>query len=222
MMRHGHSHLGHSHSHVPQGEGSEKALLLALGLITDFLIATVIGGILTSSLALLSDEAHMFTDTTELAIAFAAIRIGRRPTNRMRTFGYYRFGILAAAFIAVLLFGVALYILFDIYRRLQLPSEIQSAGMLIIAILGLITNLVSMCVLSGGKDKSMKGPYFEVRSDMLGSLGVIVGAVIIRYTGWTWGDSVVAVAICFWVLPRTWTLLRSSLNVLLESVPGRD
>ena len=220
-MGHDHSHAGHAHSHVPQGEGHEKALLVALGLTTAFLIAEVIGGILTSSLALLSDAAHMFTDTAALAIALAAIRIGKRPADRVRTFGYYRFEILAAAFNAVLLFGVALYILFEAYRRLRTPPEIQSTGMLIIAVLGLLTNFISMRVLSAGKDKSMnmKGAYLEVWSDMLGSLGVIAGAIIIHYTGWAWVDSAVAVAIGLWVLPRTWTLLKSSLNVLLEGVP---
>ena len=220
-MGHDHSHAGHAHSHVPQGEGHERALLIALGLTTAFLIAEVIGGILTSSLALLSDAAHMFTDTAALAIALAAIRIGKRAADRLRTFGYYRFEILAAAFNAVLLFGVALYILFEAYRRLRTPPEIQSTGMLIIAVLGLLTNFISMRVLSGGKDKSMnmKGAYLEVWSDMLGSVGVIAGAIIIRYTGWSWVDSAVAVAIGLWVLPRTWTLLKSSLNVLLEGVP---
>ncbi|SMP81747.1 cobalt-zinc-cadmium efflux system protein [Noviherbaspirillum suwonense] len=163
----------------------------------------------------------MFTDVAALAISLAAVRIARRPADQQRSFGYYRFEILAAAFNALLLFAVALYILYEAYRRLSSPPEIQSSTMLVIAVLGLIINLISMRVLTGGKDESLnvKGSYLEVWSDMLGSLGVIAGAVIIRFTGWAWVDSVVAVGIGLWVLPRTWVLLKASLNILLEGVP---
>jgi cobalt-zinc-cadmium efflux system protein len=208
---------GHSHG-VPD---NERVLWYALCLTTGFLIAEVAGGILTGSLALISDAAHMFTDTAALAIALAAVRIGKRPADTKRTFGYYRFEILAAAFNAVLLFLVAFYIIYEAYQRLNAPAEIQSAGMLVIAILGLGVNLVSMRLLTAGKDSSMnvKGAYLEVWSDMLGSIGVIAGALIILWTGWTWVDSAVAVAIGLWVLPRTWSLFKESLNILLEGVP---
>lgn len=192
-----------------------------MGLTSAFLVAEVIGGIITGSLALLSDAAHMFTDVAALAIALAAIRIARRPADARRTFGYYRFEILAAAFNALLLFGVALYILIEAYQRWREPQAIQSMPMLVIAAIGLIVNLIAMRLLTSGKDESLniKGAYIEVWSDMLGSLGVIAAALIIRATGWGWVDSLVAVAIGLWVLPRTWQLLRESLNVLLEGVP---
>lgn len=211
---------GHSHNHAV-GNKNEKALWIAVALTGSFLIAEVIGGILSQSLALLSDAAHMFTDVAALAISLAALRIAQRPADRKRSFGYYRFEILAAAFNALLLFAVALYILYEAYKRLFSPPEIQSSTMLVIAVLGLGINLISMRVLTGGKDESLniKGAYLEVWSDMLGSLGVIAGAVIIRFTGWTWVDSVVAVGIGLWVLPRTWILLKASLNILLEGVP---
>lgn len=218
----GHTHAGHTHhAHGPHGEGQQRALLLALILTTLFLAVEVIGGLLTGSLALLSDAAHMFTDTAALAIALAAIRIGRRRADHKRTFGYYRYEILAAAFNAILLFAAALYILVEAWQRLRHPPAIQSTGMLAIAVLGLAVNLLGMRILSGGKDASMnvKGAYLEVWSDMLGSIGVIAGALLIRWTGWSWIDSLVAVGIGAWVLPRTWTLLRESLNVLLEGVP---
>lgn len=209
---------GHDHG---AGTKNEKALWIAVALTGCFLIAEVVGGILAQSLALLSDAAHMFTDVAALAISLAAIRIARRPADQKRSFGYYRFEILAAAFNAILLFIVAAYILYEAYKRLSNPPEIQSTTMLVIAVLGLLINLISMRVLAGGKDESLnvKGAYLEVWSDMLGSLGVIVGAVIIRLTGWTWVDSVVAVGIGLWVLPRTWILLKASLNILLEGVP---
>ena len=210
----------HSHNHAA-GAGNERSLWIALGLTGSFLIAEVIGGIISQSLALLSDAAHMFTDVAALAIALAAVRIGKRPADKKRSFGYYRFEILAAAFNALLLFAVAIYILYEAYIRLSTPPEIQSSTMLVIAALGLVINLISMRVLVGGKNDSLniKGAYLEVWSDMLGSIGVIAGAVIIWLTGWTWVDSVVAVGIGLWVLPRTWVLLKASLNILLEGVP---
>lgn len=213
--------MGAGHSHAIPGSQNERALRLALLLTTTFLIAEVIAGFLTGSLALISDAAHMFTDAAALAIALVAVRIGKRPADSRRTFGYYRFEILAAAFNAILLFLVAIYILIEAYQRLKNPQEIQSTGMLIVAVLGLGINLVSMRLLSGGKEHSLnvKGAYLEVWSDMLGSIGVIAGALIIRFTGWSWVDSLVAVAIGLWVLPRTWLLLKESLNVLLEGVP---
>jgi cobalt-zinc-cadmium efflux system protein len=121
----------------------------------------------------------------------------------------------------LLLFAVAIYIVYEAYRRLSTPPELQSTMMLAIAVLGLVINLISMRVLMGGKEASLnvKGAYLEVWSDMLGSIGVILGAIIIRFTGWAWVDSLVAVGIGLWVLPRTWTLLKESMNILLEGVP---
>lgn len=213
--------MAHDHSHATGGEGNERALWLALSLTGAFMIAEVVAGIVSNSLALISDAAHMFTDTAALAIALVAIRVGKRPSDKKRTFGYYRFEILAAAFNAILLFMVALYILFEAYQRFSNPPAIESTAMLVVASLGLVINLISMRLLSGGKDESLniKGAYLEVWSDMLGSGGVIVGAIIIKMTGWAWVDSAVAVAIGLWVVPRTWQLLRVSLNILLEGVP---
>ena len=163
----------------------------------------------------------MFADVAALAIALVATRVTSRPADARRTFGYYRFEILAAAINALLLFGVAIYILIEAYRRLRQPPEITSIGMLLVAVIGFVVNLISMRLLSAGRESSLniKGAYLEVWSDMLGSIAVIVGALAIMLTGWTWLDSAVAVAIGLWVLPRTWLLLKQSLNVLLEGVP---
>lgn len=214
---------GHSHSHADATAipGHERSLWIALALTTTFMIAEVIGGFLTGSLALISDAAHMFTDTAALAISLAAIQIGKRAVDAKRTFGYHRFEILAAAFNALLLFGVAIYILYEAWQRMRSPQDISSLPMLVIAVLGLVINLVSMRLLASGKDKSLnvKGAYLEVWSDMLGSVGVIIGALVIWLAGWTWIDSIIAVGIGFWVLPRTWILLRDSMNILLEGVP---
>jgi cobalt-zinc-cadmium efflux system protein len=214
-------HQGHDHSHAAVTEGNAKKLTIALILTTTFLIIEFIAGLITQSLALLSDAAHMFTDAAALAIALAAIKIAKRPADNKRTFGYQRFEILAALFNASMLFFVAMYILYEAYQRFTQPPEIQSLGMLTVASIGLIINLISMKILMSSATESlnMKGAYLEVLSDALGSVGVIIGAVIIYYTNWYWVDTIIAVAIGFWVLPRTWILLRQSINILLEGVP---
>ena len=212
--------MGSGHDHHA-GEANAGALTKALALTGTFLVAEVVGGILTGSLALLSDAAHMMTDTAGLAIALAAVRIGARPADNRRTFGYKRFEILAAAFNALLLFGVAAYILYEGVKRFLDPSEIQSLPMLAIAVLGLVVNLIAMRILDAGRSSSLnvKGAYLEVWSDMLGSVGVIAAALVIWLSGWTWVDPVVAMAIGLWVLPHTWVLFKETTNILLEGVP---
>lgn len=213
--------MGAGHSHALPENQNESTLWISLGLTSTFLVAEVIAGVLLNSLALLADAAHMFTDAAALGIALAAVRLARRPADAQRTYGYHRFEILAAAFNALLLFAVAVYILYEAWQRFNKPAEVQPTGMMVVAALGLVINLGSMRLLSKGKDDSLnlKGAYLEVWSDLLGSIGVIVAAVVIRYTGWAWVDTLVAVGIGLWVLPRTWILLKDTVNILLEGVP---
>jgi cobalt-zinc-cadmium efflux system protein len=222
--RHRHDHdngHGHQHGHDHARDGNPAALKKVLALTGAFLVVEVVGGLVTGSLALLSDAAHMFTDTAALAIALTAIRIGERPADSRRTFGYQRFEILAATVNAVLLFAVGLYILYEGYRRLIAPPEIHSLGMLVIAALGLGVNLVAMRILFAGQQTSvnMRGAYLEVWSDALGSVGVLAAAALLWLTGWTWVDTLMAAGIGLWVLPRAWSLLKETVNVLLEGVP---
>ena len=214
--------MGHNHSHAVQVGGNEKRLLWALALTSSFMVVEIVGGILTNSLALLSDAAHMFTDVTALAISLAAVRIGKRAADERRSYGYQRFEILAAAFNALLLFAVAGYILFEAYERFRSPPQVESTGMLWIATAGLVINFIAMKLLAGGKEESLnvKGAYLEVWADLLGSVGVITAALIIMFTGWSWVDPLVAVGIGLWVLPRTWVLLKASTNILLEGTPA--
>lgn len=209
------------HQHGDLETTPASRLWMALGLTGAFLVAEVVGGIVTGSLALISDAMHMATDAMALVIALIAIRLGRREADLLRTYGYARFEILAAAFNALLLLAVAFYILYEAYKRLFEAQEIASVGMLVIAVVGLIVNLVSMRLLTSHADKSLnvKGAYLEVWADMLGSIGVITGAVIIYLTGWQWVDSLIAVGIGFMVFPRTWLLLKECINILLEGVP---
>jgi cobalt-zinc-cadmium efflux system protein len=214
---HGGGHAGHNH-----GAGaSTKRLAIALGLTTTFLVAELVGAFVFDSLALLSDAAHMFTDSAALAIALAAVRIGQRSPDDQRTFGYRRFEILAAAFNAILLFAVAGYVLIEGVMRFFEPRPVESVGMLVVASIGLIVNLISMRILAGGKEDSLnvKSAYLEVWADMLGSLGVIAAAIAIYFTKLDWIDPIVAIAIGLWVLPRTWTLLSDTTHILLQGVP---
>ena len=223
----GHGHAGHhhgpgGHSHVPSEIRHERPLWWALGLTATVLVAQVIGARLTNSLALLSDAAHMATDTLALAIALVAVRLARRPADAKRTYGYVRFEALGALANGSMLFVLAGYIQREAWHRFRAPVPVASMGMLVVAVLGLVCNLVSMRLLQAGSGESLnlKGAYLEVWSDMLGSLAVIVAALAIRFTGWLWVDPLLAVLIGLWVLPRTWVLVREALNVLMEGVPS--
>lgn len=216
----GHSHGGHGHNHA--AGASSRMLGIALALTGTFLIVELVGAYLFNSLALLSDAAHMFTDAAALAIALAAVKIGQRPADERQTFGYRRFEILAAAFNALLLFAVAAFVLWEGISRLRVAQPVESQGMLVIAVAGLVVNLIAMRLLSAGKEQSLnvKGAYLEVWADMLGSAGVVGAAIVIMLTGWTWVDPVMAIAIGLWVVPRTWSLLKDTTQILLEGVPA--
>ncbi|HXH55596.1 MAG TPA: cation diffusion facilitator family transporter [Gammaproteobacteria bacterium] len=213
--------MGKGHSHAIPENKNEKILWFALALTFSFFFIEIVAGIALNSLALLADGAHMFTDVAALGIALAAIKIAKRPADARRTYGYHRFEILAATFNALLLFIVAVYILFEACQRFGNPEEVQPIGILVIATIGFIVNFSSMRLLHNSQFSSLnvKGAYLEVWSDMLGSIGVIFSAIIIYFTRWFWVDTVIAISIGFWVLPRAWVLLKESLNILLEGVP---
>ncbi|MFA0922657.1 cation diffusion facilitator family transporter [Xanthomonas fragariae] len=213
--------MGHDHNHAPSDIRHETPLWWALALTATFLLVEVIGAFVTNSLALLSDAAHMATDTVGLMIALLAVRLSPRPADARRTYGYVRLEALGALANGALLFAVGAYILWEAAQRFRAPQDISSSGMLLIAGFGLVINLVAMKLLHAGSGESLnvKGAYLEVWSDMLGSVAVIIGALLIRWTGWQWIDPVLAVLIGLWVLPRTWLLLREAINVLLEGVP---
>ena len=219
---HGHAHGDSGHSHVPLDVKYERPLWIAFGLTLLFLLFELAGALLTNSLALLSDAAHMMTDVLALGISLFAIRMSRRPADARRTYGYARMEAIGALVNGGLLFLVAGYILWAAVGRFRQPPEVATGGMLVIAAVGLAVNLVSMRLLRAGAGESLniKGAYLEVWSDMLGSVGVLLGALAIRYTGWTVIDPVIAVLIGLWVLPRTWMLLRQAGHVLMQGVPA--
>ena len=220
---HDHSHDHDAgHSHVPSVIKYERPLWIAFGLTLFFLFVEVAGGILTNSLALLSDAAHMMTDVIALGVSLFAVRLARKPADAKRTYGYARMEAIGAMINGGLLFLVAGYILWEAIGRFREPPHVASTGMLVVAGLGLVVNLISMQLLRAGAGDSlnMKGAYLEVWSDMLGSVGVILGALAIRFTGWTVIDPIIAVLIGLWVLPRTWVLLRQAGHVLMQGVPA--
>lgn len=213
--------MGAGHDHGTSEITYERPLWWALGLTTTFLIAEVVGGVLTNSLALISDAAHMMTDVIALAISLIAVRLSRKPADAKRTYGYARMEAIGALINGGLLFVVAGYVLWEAIGRFRQPPEVASLGMMAIATLGLVVNLVSMRLLKAGSGSSLniKGAYLEVWSDMLGSVGVLMGALVIQFTGWTMADPIIAVLIGLWVLPRTWVLLRAAGHILMEGVP---
>ncbi|NNM74226.1 cation diffusion facilitator family transporter [Enterovirga aerilata] len=215
----------HSHGALTGSAASQnkRAMTLALLLTSSFMVAEVVGGLMTGSLALLADAAHMLTDAGGLAFALLAIRLGERPATPERSYGLLRAEILTALGNAVILLLLTVYILYEAYERFKNPPEVLGAPMLVVAALGLGVNLVSMRLLAGGSSDSLnvRGAYFEVLSDMLGSLGVIVAAVIVTFTGWRLADPIVGAGIGLFIVPRTWNLLKEATHVLLEATPAR-
>ncbi len=212
----------------PHGAGSRagtryrKHLSWVLLLVVVFMVVEVAAGILTNSLALLSDAGHMATDALGLGMALAAIVAADRAGKEgRRTFGLYRLEILAALANAVLLFGVAGYVLFEAVRRLQEPPEILSGPMLAVAVAGLVVNLIGWWLLREGAGESInvEGAYLEVVADLIGSIGVIVAALIVLLTGWPYADPVFGAAIGVFILPRAWRLGSRAVRVLVQAAP---
>jgi cobalt-zinc-cadmium efflux system protein len=212
--------------HGPHDRGTASGnylgrLAWTLVLTTTVLVVEVIGGLWTGSLALLADAGHMLTDVGGLVLSLLAVWFARRPPSASNTYGYYRMEILAALANGLVLFGVAAVILYEAYRRLWAPPEILAGRMLVIAVVGLGANLAGMWLLHGGASESLnvRGAYLEVLADALGSVGVILAAVIIQITGNPLVDPVVSAGIGMFILPRTWGLMRQAIHVLMEGVP---
>jgi cobalt-zinc-cadmium efflux system protein len=225
---HGHSH-GHNHGQAAARAGTRYkgrllAALLVLGVVT---VVQVAAGLATRSLALLSDAGHMLTDVSGLGMALAAIHVADRDQSAAghRTFGLYRLEILAALANAVLLFGVAAYVLVEAVRRFGDAPDVLAGPMLVVAIVGLAANLVAFALLRRGSSESLnvEGAYLEVLSDLLGSIGVIGAASVLAVTGWGWVDPVVGVAIGLFILPRAWRLGAQAVRILVQAAPpGTD
>lgn len=213
---------GHDHGARSAGGKHKRRLAVAFCLIFGFFFVEAVGGVLTNSLALLSDAAHMLTDVVGLGMALAAIHLASKGSeNRNRTFGHYRLEILAALANAALLLGVAVYVLVEAYSRFREPPEVLGIPMLVVAVLGLAVNLVAFMILRSGAKESLnlEGAYLEVLSDTIGSVGVIVAGVVLQVTGWRYVDPIVGVAIGLFIVPRTLRLGAQALRILLQQAP---
>jgi cation diffusion facilitator family transporter len=215
--------MGHGHGHAPGTAAGpqRRRLLVVLVLTLAVLAAELVGAVLSGSLALLADAGHMATDAAAIALALGAVTLAQRPARGRRTYGWQRVEILAAVANGLLLLVVAGYVLIEAIRRIGHPPEIGAGLMLVVAAVGLVVNLVSLAILHRGRTTSLnvRGAYLEVLADALGSVAVLVAAVVIATTGWTPADIVASAVIGVLVVPRAWALLREALDVLLEAAP---
>ncbi len=213
----------HEHTSAVSASGRHtRPLLIALLLTAAFMIVEVVVGLAIGSLALISDAGHMLTDVVGLAMALAAIQVAQTRRSPSATFGLYRLEVLAALANTLLLFGVAAYVLYEAWQRFGDPSDVSGVWMLGIAIVGLCINIISFMLLRRGASESInvRGASLEVVSDLLGSLGVIVAAIVLITTGWSYIDPIVGVAIGLFILPRAYRLGREALRVLLQVAPA--
>lgn len=211
---------GHAHAHSPRG-GNRRRLAIAFGLTACILVAQVIGAIITGSLALLVDAAHMLTDAGGLLIALMAAGLMKRAATTRRTWGLLRVEVLAATVQAAVLLGVGIVVVVEAVQRLREPAEIPGAELLVFGVIGLVANAISILVLAGGRaaNLNMRAAFLEVLNDALGSLAVIAAAIVIMTTGFQQADTLAALLVGALIIPRTLRLLRDAVDVLLESVP---
>ena len=208
----------------PERRVNRRPLAIALGITATFLLIEVIGGLVTGSLALLADAAHMLTDVIALALALFAVWLAAKPPTARRSFGYLRAEVLAALVNAATLIAVSIYIFWEAFQRLREPPEVESGLMLGVAVAGLAANAVSAWVLmrGGGHTENLntRGAFLHVVGDMLGSVGAILAAVIMLLTGWYLADPILSAGIGLLIVWSSWRLLRESVEVLLETTPA--
>ncbi|MFC8517315.1 cation diffusion facilitator family transporter [Streptomyces sp. NPDC057257] len=220
----GHDH-GHGHSHAPPTGTAAAAyrgrLRVALSITLTVMVVEIVGGVLADSLALIADAAHMATDALGLGMALLAIHFANRPATGNRTFGYARAEILAALANCLLLLGVGGYVLYEAIQRFVTPADTEGGLTIVFGLIGLVANMISLTLLVRGQSESLnvRGAFLEVAADALGSLAVIVSALVILATGWQAADPIASLVIGLMIVPRTLKLLRETLDVLLETAP---
>lgn len=219
---HGHSHShGHAHGHGA-GVDSEKRVFWAFLLTAGFMGAEVAGGLISGSLALLADAAHMLTDAAALALAWTAFRVARRPADPQRSYGYHRGQVLAAFVNGAVLIAIVFWIFFEATQRLLDPRPIAGTTMLAVATLGLVVNIAAFAILHGGdrENLNLRGAAAHVLGDLLGSAAAILGALVILWTGWTPIDPLLSLLVGLLVLRSAWSVLREAAHILLEGTPA--
>jgi cobalt-zinc-cadmium efflux system protein len=216
---HGHDHALGLHQ-VP--EGGKKDLLIALSITILMMVVEVIGGLLSNSLALLSDAGHMLTDNLALLLSFFALKFAAMPATERKTFGFYRLEILAALLNGIVLVLLSLYIMYQAYQRMIQPQPVGGTLMLIVALIGLAANVIGALFLFKHSHASLniRGAYLHIVGDALSSVGVVIGGIVILYTGWYLIDPILSIMISLVIIYGSWSLVRESVNILLESVPS--
>lgn len=224
MAHHHAHHRDHHHpSHAARTSAADrKRLGFILGITATYMVAEYVGAIYTSSLALLADATHMFSDVAALALSLFALWFAQRPASSQRTFGHYRTEILAALANGAALIAIAILIFVEAYQRIHTPHGVRGEAMAGIAAGGLLVNVIAMWILHGGRQNSlnMRGAWLHVMSDALGSVGAIISGLCIWAFGWVWLDPAVSVVIGLLVIYSSWNLLKETLAVLMEAAPG--
>jgi len=212
----------HNHSHDHSSHAGKNALLVSFILITVFMFVEFAGGMISGSLALMSDAGHMLSDAVALGLSLSAVIAGQRSATKTKTFGYKRFEVLAAFFNAIAIFLIAVFILREAVIRIQNPAPILSGPMFIIAVVGLLVNIAVLMILRKGdlkKNLNVKSAALHVIGDLLGSVGVIIAAVLIYFFGWYIADPIISVIVAFLILYSAWKIFSESVNILLEGTP---
>ncbi|MGA9767432.1 MAG: cation diffusion facilitator family transporter [Blastocatellia bacterium] len=214
-----HTHeYGHSYSHA----SNRRRLIFVIALTVVYMMAEVVGGILTNSLALLSDAGHMLADVAALVLALLAMWFAGRPVTTRKTYGYFRMEILAALANGVALVVISLLIAYEAVHRIKSPESVKGYEMLLIAAGGLVINAISAWLLHSASDENlnMRGAFLHILGDALGSVGAIVAGLLIWQWGWTLADPIISVLMCLLILYSSWQLIRESVNILLEGTPS--
>jgi len=215
-------HHGHSHVHHDLRHGARGSLKIALGITATFLVAEFIGALYTNSLALLADAGHMLTDVAALGLSFFAMRFATKRATPQKTYGFYRVEILAALLNGVLLVLIALYIFYEAYNRFANPPQIKADWMLAVAATGLLANLTSAYLLFGKQEHSLniRGAFFHILSDVIGSFGAVVASVVIIASGYVIADPAISFVVAVLILSSSWILIRDAVDILLEGTPA--
>jgi cobalt-zinc-cadmium efflux system protein len=212
----------HARGHVHAGAGGRRGLLYALGITLFMMLAEIVGGVLSNSLALLSDAGHMFTDTLALALSFFAMKFAGMPATEKKTFGFYRLEILAALLNGITLVLISLYIMYEAYQRILNPQPVAGTLMLIVAVIGLIVNIVGALFLVKHHETNLniRGAFLHIIGDAISSVGVIIGGIVILYTGWYLIDPILSILIALGIIAGAIGLVSESVSILLESAPS--
>lgn len=230
-MHHHHHHHGHSHDHGNHHhhghdharEGNKKGLTIALVITAGIMFLEFFGGLFTNSLALLSDSGHMLSDASSLGLSLFAIWFAARPPSPNKTYGFYRFEILAALFNGVTLFVIAGFIMWEAYGRFFQPPSVASGSMMIIASVGLLANMVSAwALLKKGDVKgnvNLRSAYLHVLGDALGSVGAIVAGFVMYVFGWYIADPIISVIVALLILRGAWGVIQHTVHILMEGTP---